>query len=199
MINLRSDVEKLIPGGVQWGGNGEGQIHCPYHEDKNPSCSVNIDKETFFCHACGEKGKLSALIERCGGAPQSPGNTQYDYLDAEGILKYQVVRYYKDGRKCFYLRHPNGSGDWINNLKGVDFIPYNLPAIIEGAKTARPVFVVEGERDADRLNALGAIASCNHGGAGKWRANHAKFFKGVNVFLIGDYDIPGLAHVEKVG
>ena len=30
------------------------------------------------------------------------------------------------------------------------------------------IFVVEGEKDADNLTALGLLATCNPGGAGKW-------------------------------
>ncbi len=46
--------------------------------------------------------------------------------------------------------------------------PYRLPELA-AADPRRSVFVVEGEKDADRLAALGAVATCNPGGAGKWR------------------------------
>ena len=29
---------------------------CPFHEDKTPSLSLNLDSGGFVCHACGEKG-----------------------------------------------------------------------------------------------------------------------------------------------
>src|SRR5215475_2908138 len=45
----------------------------------------------------------------------------------------------------------------------------------------RSVFVVEGEKDADRLASLGLVATCNAGGAGKWCRDFARYFEGVHV------------------
>nr|MBA3731709.1 hypothetical protein [Gammaproteobacteria bacterium] len=30
--------------------------NCPFHEDTNPSLSVNLVRGGFICHACGAKG-----------------------------------------------------------------------------------------------------------------------------------------------
>lgn len=60
-----------IPG--TWDGT-ERAIQCPYHDDKNPSCSINIEKKVFYCHACGEKGTLKQLAARLG--IDYPGNGQ---------------------------------------------------------------------------------------------------------------------------
>lgn len=46
---------------------------------------------------------------------------------------------------------------------------YNLPQVPAAAKKGLCVFIVEGEKDADRLNSLGYVATCNYDGAGgKW-------------------------------
>lgn len=37
-------------------GQAEYSVHCPFHQDDNPSLSVNIDTGLWCCHACGEKG-----------------------------------------------------------------------------------------------------------------------------------------------
>lgn len=29
---------------------------CPFHDDHNPSLSVNLETGAFACHACGAKG-----------------------------------------------------------------------------------------------------------------------------------------------
>ena len=36
-------------------------VRCPFHNDKNPSLSINLDSGGFCCHACGERG--SNVIE----------------------------------------------------------------------------------------------------------------------------------------
>lgn len=35
---------------------------CPIHQESNPSCGINIDKELFHCFACGEGGTLEWFL-----------------------------------------------------------------------------------------------------------------------------------------
>lgn len=46
----RQELERLKIRG-QWG-----QGLCPFHEEKNPSFSVNLQTGFFKCHSCGAKG-----------------------------------------------------------------------------------------------------------------------------------------------
>src|SRR5262249_39974368 len=62
----------------------------------------------------------------------------------------------------------------------------------------RPVVVVEGEKDADNLCKLGFTATCNAGGANKWRTEYAESLRGADVVIIGDNDDPGRKHVADV-
>src|SRR5262245_55268962 len=75
----------------------------------------------------------------------------YDYRDEDGRLLYQTVRYEP---KDFRQRRPDGQGGWVYRLDGVRRVLYRLPEL-NTADRSRPVFVVEGEKDADRLAALG--------------------------------------------
>ncbi|HEY7418860.1 MAG TPA: AAA family ATPase, partial [Ktedonobacteraceae bacterium] len=43
-----------------------------------------------------------------------------------------------------------------------------------------------------------AIATCNPGGAGKWREEYSQFFQGKHVVIIRDDDPPGRAHARDV-
>ena len=52
--------------------------------------------------------------------------------------------------KDFRQRRPVGNGNYAWNLQGVDLVVYNLPAILT-ADLDQPVWVVEGEKDVDRL------------------------------------------------
>lgn len=40
---------------------------CPFHEDKEPSFSVNVETGLYFCHACGEKGNAIQFIQKKEG------------------------------------------------------------------------------------------------------------------------------------
>lgn len=197
--DLRPLAEQLS-GGVKWGSNGEGQIHCPFHDDQNPSCSINVGKNTFVCHACGEKGTLVSLLNHCGIPVPAKEQAQiaYDYRDASGKLRYQVVRYYKNGKKEFYCRRPDGAGGWITKgaMKGVKRLPYRLPEL----RDSKEILIVEGEKCVEALRSWNYVATCNSEGAGKWRPELNKYFpKGAKIYLIPDADEPGQAHMEKVG
>ena len=77
------------------------------------------------------------------------------------------------------------------NIKGVRRVPYRLPELL-AADPALPVFIVEGEQDADALRAIGLVATCNPGGAaehkdkakpyrGKWLADYSEHLRGRNM------------------
>ncbi|WP_424813551.1 topoisomerase [Roseococcus sp. YIM B11640] len=109
----------------------------------------------------------------------------YDYLDQTGELVFQVTRH-KDP-KDFRQRQPDGRGGWTWRVKGLPKLPYRLPELLaSGADTV--VFVAEGEKDIDRLRGLGLTATCNAGGAGKWRAEHAWWLKDRHVVILPDND-----------
>ena len=117
-----------------------------------------------------------------------------DYRDETGSLLYQVVRYHP---KDFRQRRPDGSGGWLWNLKGVRRVLYHLPELL-AADPATWVFVVEGEKDADNLVALGLLATCNAGGAGKWQDTYSEALRGRRVAVIPDGDAPGWTHAQDV-
>ena len=42
------------------------KLRCPFHDDERPSCSVNLDKGLFHCHAggCGASGNVLDFVHR---------------------------------------------------------------------------------------------------------------------------------------
>jgi hypothetical protein len=109
----------------------------------------------------------------------------YDYADEGGALLLQVVRY---APKTFRQRRPDGKGGWIWNIEGERRVPYRLPELIEALGNDRTVFIVEGEKDVDNVIKLGAPATCNLGGAGKWHVELNQYFGGAHVVVIADND-----------
>src|SRR5262249_28557082 len=71
--------------------------------------------------------------------------------------------------------------------------------LIEAIANNRPVLVVEGEAKADLLANWDLAATCNAGGAKKWKAEHAAFLKGADVILVPDNDNVGWQHIYTVG
>ena len=41
--------------------------HCPFHTDKHPSCSVDVDRALVHCFSCGYNGKLRGLFREITG------------------------------------------------------------------------------------------------------------------------------------
>lgn len=77
----------------------------------------------------------------------------YDYVDEAGRLLFQVLR--RAAPKAFLQRRPDPKrpGEWIWKLEDTPRVLYRLPDLCAGVAKGDPVFVVEGEKDADRLHA----------------------------------------------
>jgi archaellum biogenesis ATPase FlaH len=197
-----------------WGGNGK-NTHCFSHKDGNPSLSIFQKNGEYrhHCHACGISGDSLDIIGQLGNISDTrdkisrfkeiagiAGVTSkkkivktYDYTSAEGEFIFQVLRYMPKG---FSQRRPDpdNKGRWIYDLKGVQLIPYNLPAIVKSPYC----FICEGERDCETLRNIGLASSTCPMGAGKWREEYNQFFKGKRIYIIGDNDKPGRDHALQV-
>jgi hypothetical protein len=120
----------------------------------------------------------------------------YPYVDEQGDLLFQVVRYKP---KNFVQRRPDGKGGWIYKVSGIRVVVYRLPTLLEAISNDRIVFVFEGEKDVENAaSRLGLVGTCGVGGAGKWRAEHAQFLKGADVVIVPDNDDIGRQHAESV-
>ncbi|GJD08023.1 DNA primase [Galdieria sulphuraria] len=57
-FKLVSSVVKLKPSGNNFVGS------CPFHNDENPSFSINNEKKLFHCFACGAAGDIISFVMR---------------------------------------------------------------------------------------------------------------------------------------
>ena len=72
-------------------------------------------------------------------------------------------------------------------MQAIRRVLYRLPELL-AADLRELVYVVEGEKDVERLTALGAVATTNPQGAGKWRDEYSEFLAGRHVVIIPDND-----------
>ncbi len=203
MLDFRTLFEVHVAAPRISGGHLYGR--CPFHEDRKASFSANLETGLWKCHGeCKASGNARQFAERLGLDPAAVlggdvGRREiiatYDYTDERGQLLFQVVRF---APKDFRQRRPDGAGGWVWNLDGVRRVPYRLQELLAAVARGETVYVVEGEKDADRLVALGLAATTNPGGAGKWRAEYAEHFQGARVVILPDNDRPGREHVEEV-
>lgn len=134
---------------------------------------------------------------------------EYDYEEGDGTYLCTVRKgRHPDGEKRFVVArrnrirfsdriHPEEQRDWLPGLDGAQPTLYRKVELLASATNA-PVFIVEGEKDVETLRELGLTATCNFGGAGKWRRDYAKLFAGRTVIVIPDNDPVGRTHAADI-
>jgi 5S rRNA maturation endonuclease (ribonuclease M5) len=171
--------------------NGDGKFCCIAHPDDKAHQSAiwsyigvtTPDNASDVTKTTAPKPKQQARIV-----------ATYDYTDADGKLLHQTVR---KEPKTFLQRRPAENGKYIWSLKDYQTVLYNLPGIAS-IDDGKPVVIVEGEKDADSLNALGYVATTAPMGAGKWQDSYTDALRGLNVIIVPDNDTQGLQHAVDV-
>ncbi|GJQ48030.1 MAG: AAA family ATPase [Candidatus Kuenenia stuttgartiensis] len=216
-IKKRLDKTKFykerIPS-LQINGKPEAVGLCPFHNDTNPSLSVNLDTGLYRCYACGAKGDVFTFYQETNGvdflttledlavytgvtdASKSKVVATFNYTDENGNILYRKKRIEpgKHGKsKDFVFEHPEGS-KWVAG-RGCDPVTYRLHEII----SAKEIFIVEGEGKADLLHSWGLAATCLDSGANsKWIDSYSQHFTGKNVVILPDNDAPGRKYALEI-
>lgn len=202
---------------VESRGGDTYMAQCPAdgHDDRKASLSIaQGDVGAVVCCQAGcDTGAVVAALgleladlfdrprKRQDRAPRRVV-AEYRYADEAGDVLFAKVRYEP---KDFVLRRPDGRGGWIPGLGGARRVLYRLPEVLAAVEGGRPVYVVEGEKDADRLASLGHCATCNFDGAAKegqrakWKPEYSKTLRGADVVIIADRDDPGIGHARGIG
>jgi len=194
--------------------NGGWMACCPAHDDRNPSLSLKINDRGDLlarCHAGCSFSSIAAglgidetefFMDATREKPKRKFGESYDYLDEDGKLVYQVVRWEPKGfsQRKPKVENPRGRDDWDWNMEGVRRVLYHLPELLENKRERKPraVWVVEGEKDVLNLAEIGLLATTNSGGAGKWDESFNEVLSGCRVYIIPDNDAPGESHAEAV-
>ncbi len=194
--------------GVSSSGEGWSAL-CPVHEaderdvrdgavPHKPSLSVGEGdggKVLLYCHVGCEYAEIVKALDLEPQALAGDGSATYHYYDEAGTLLFGVAR--MAGKRFRQFRvDADGRKSW--RLNGVRRVPYRLPELLAGVRQGRPVYVAEGEKDVEALRAAGAVATCNAGGAGKWRAEYARHLQGAEVRIVADRDEPSYDHARQV-
>jgi hypothetical protein len=170
--------------------------------------SVNLDKQVWFCHACGFGGSvidmearrtglsikdtLKSLADAAGirdeyadGRPHKVAT--YEYKDAYGKPVMKVDRIEQAGKKRFAQYTETQDGERVNSVSGVQRVLYRMERWAGKAE----VSIAEGEKCVHALERVGFDATCNPGGSSAWIDAYASYLKDKHIDLWVDNDDPG--------
>lgn len=193
------------------------KAQCPAHEDKTPSLEIDAGEKgaVLCCQAgCTTEAIMQALdlpmeflfTDYGEHEQREPHNLRtpakgalatYFYDDEQGNVLFRVERR-KD--KTFVQSRPDtvNPGEWVYHLDDTRRVPYRLQSVLGAIRNGDNIYIVEGEKDVHTLEKHGFVATCNPGGAGKFKRDFAEFFNGAHVVIVPDFDKPGEAHADQV-
>lgn len=167
----------------------QGQIkaRCPAHDDRNPSLSVReVGGKVLLC--CFAGCAAADVVAALGLSMADLFSDRYDYVDTLGQVVRTVSRGYDlAGRKTFRQSGIVGGP-----------ILYRLPELAAAVAEAQPVYLVEGEKDADTLAGLGLAATSGAQGATNFHLVDVGPLAGAHVVAVVDQDDAGTKWAETV-
>lgn len=189
---------------------------CPFHDDRHPSLSVNVETGLFNCFSCGEGGDVfkfymklhgvdfpTALRDIGGMTGMIETHTKpkvvatFEYNDAKGKPLYTKERLEpgRGGRSKEFRFRYRKDDQWVFG-RSCEPVLYNLQQIVR----SNYCLIVEGEGKADLLNSWGLIATCLDSGANSpWRDEYKKSLEGMDkVVIMPDKDAPGKQYAENI-
>lgn len=190
------------------------QCKCPAHDDRQASLTVTKGRDSVLihCHAgCDIDNVLSAAglkksdlfyqEKRTGSSWQAYIESRekkkieavYNYVSINGSYAFTKVR--MQAKKMIYgtlanERFAYGLGGRTRKELCAVYAPDGVQAINKAVSEGRPIFIPEGEKDADTLAKQGYTAF-SYGGVNDWSADMAQLCKGAVVYVLADNDEPG--------
>lgn len=193
--------------------NSSYQCKCPTHIDKEASLTISEKNGKLLLH-CHAGCETKDILEEVGLTFQDLGDYNplqwrerlefkqgkrieavYDYKSAAGQYLYSKVRF--EGKEIRYIT-VDKKGDTYKYCKKSNLATlYHLPELIRAVQCGYPVYIVEGEKDADTLKKLGYTAT-TAGGANDWNKKFASYFTGAKVVILSDNDESGLKLKDQI-
>jgi len=187
--------------GVKPASQHQWKALCPGHGDTEPSLSIReVDGKILLkCFAgCELEDILKPLNLKTSDLFLDGHKAKPEQREIEAVYHYDGFEVVRTNPKGFYQRQPDGKGGYLSHLKGITPTLYHQDKLKQAIDSGTPVYVVEGEKDTDRLRSLGLVATCNPMGAGKWRDSYSEALRGGDLVIIPDNDEPGIKHGNLV-
>jgi hypothetical protein len=195
--------------------------HGQGHGDKNPSLSISDGedgKPLFKCHSGCDQHELFHAIRDYGLLPEiekrdplasikplptlTPQVLEHEwvYVDEDGEPLFVKQRFKTQSAKGKDYRQAriNKDGSRSYSLGDCRIVPYRFPELLNAKTAGRAIYLVEGEKAADALVEIGAIATSAHSGSGSWPQEITQYFAGATVVMLPDNDLAGWKYAKLV-
>ncbi len=204
---------------ISEGQDGRALVYC------HAGCGIrdildglSVDPQALFAdydptrESSGNLVHVRAWREKKTPPPKPPRDTRrhktahWDYQHPNGTPAARIVRYDLVEKttgeivgKTFTQHAINSDGGIATSLGGMDVPLYNAPAVAAAVTNRHPIFICEGEKDADTAIGLGLVGTTCAAGAGSWRPHHTAALAGAElVAIVADNDQPGIDHAHHI-
>lgn len=194
--------------------SGSGYIACcPSHDDTNPSLSISEGGDGKILLNCFAGCSLEDICQSLGikqtdlfpetsrGGWDAPRKkTVYRYQDEDGCTLFSKVRIepgFKGSSKSFYCERVDENGNAVKSLNGCRKVLYRLPELLKAITESKTIFLVEGEKDTEKLIEYG-LAATTAPESLKWIREFSETLIGTDVVILYDMDKTGYERREML-
>lgn len=179
---------------------------CPAHDDKNPSLVITEGDDgriLLKCHAgCSVESICTALgititdlfaTKELSSTSVQQKRIEYLYRDENGLVLFKKIRIepgFNGQAKSFYSERFDANGAVVRNLNGCRRVLYRMPELLKAIQDKQVVFLVEGEKDANRLLSDKLMATTSFI-TSEWSDEFTKVLKDADVVVLYDMDKAG--------
>lgn len=182
----------------------DGYVHCSREEHAGglpPEQGGTYAHRLGGCRCGATHGEAPAKAPAASPPhprPRITNTIRYEIRSADGaVIAVHVRREFSNRSKSFAWETP-GRGSGLDGRSASALPLYRLPELL-AAPPSEPVVLVEGEKAADALTAVGILAVATVTGANGTPSDASlKPLVGRTVYLWPDHDEPGRQHMQRI-
>ena len=180
---------------------------CPAHDDENPSLSISEGNDGKVLVNCFAGCSVESICDSLGISTGElfsqtiasekvlkPQRIEYPYQDESGERVFSKVRIepgFNGKVKSFYCERADDRGRIVRNLTECRRVLYRLPELLLAVGRKDIIFLVEGEKDADKLIGYG-LAATTAPSSLQWCDEYTDVLREADVVILYDADKTGV-------